>query len=147
LEFIMPINDQDYLRAQGYSVVSSLTKLDLEVTFAGEKAKNIGNYIVEEWFERKIVGRKVGRADEQPLKDRLATYLGGKYTRFRYKFAESKAAAFEQECRDYHQFDGRSHNEIHPDRPNGTKLLCPHADCRAMQIKEITDSMEPLLGD
>lgn len=143
----MPANDQDYLRAQGYSVPFTLTKLDLQVTFAGEKAKRIGNYIVEKWFEKNIFGRKVGRADRQPLKDRLADYLNTKYTRFRYKFAESEAAAFEQECRDYHQFEGRIDNEIHPDRPNGTKLLCPHVDCQARKIQEIADSIEPPLGD
>jgi hypothetical protein len=143
----MSANDQDYLTGEAYSAPLTLTKLDLEVAFAGGNAKKIGNYIVEEYFERTIMGRKVGRADEQPLKDRLAIYLGGKYTRFRYKFAASRAAAFEQECRDYHQFDGRSDNEIHPDRPNGTKLVCPHPDCRATQIQEIAASIDAPLDE
>jgi hypothetical protein len=143
----MSANDQDYFRAEGYSVPYQLTKLDLDVAFARDKAEMIGNYIVELYFERNVVRRKAGRPDEQPLKDRLATYLDSKYTRFRYKFAASKAAAFEQECRDYHQFDGRSDNEIHPDRPNGTKLVCPHPDCRATQIQEIADSIDALLDE
>jgi hypothetical protein len=122
----MSFRDYDYLQSHGYSDDLQLTQLDLDLAFAGANAKKIGNYIVEEHFQGNVLHRKVGQADKQPLKDRLATYFGSRYTRFRYKFAGSAQAAYDQECRDYHHFDGRSDNENHPDTLDGTKLTCPH---------------------
>lgn len=145
LKMDVSCRDYDHLTSQGYSDDLQLTQLDLDLAFAGANAKKIGNYIVEEHFQGNVLHRKVGRADKQPLRDRLATYFGSRYTRFRYKFADSAQTAYEQECRDFHHFDGRSDNENHPDTPDDTKLNCPHPGCKAKQIQEIAESIRSVI--
>ncbi len=71
----------------------------------------------------------VGRSDSdvnQELKARLAT----KYSKFKYSYATSPKAAFEKECRNYHDFGGNKDldNEIHPSRPAGADWECPSCD-------------------
>ena len=68
----------------------------------------------------------VGRADVDVaarLKQWLATK---KYTHFKFEYYSSPKAAFEKECRLYHDWKPQGlDNEIHPDRPNGTDWKCP----------------------
>lgn len=68
----------------------------------------------------------VGRSDDD-IKKRLRGWVGSKYTRFKYSYAESTKDAFQKECRDYHDFGGagKLDNEVHPGRPNGTDWRCP----------------------
>lgn len=68
----------------------------------------------------------VGRSDSD-VAARLKQHVGEKYTRFKYSYAPSPKAAFEKECRNYHDF-GESRlldNNIHPDRPKGANWKCP----------------------
>ena len=69
----------------------------------------------------------VGRSDSdvnQELKARLGS---SRYKEFKYSYATSPKAAFEKECRNYHDFGGseKLDNEIHPSRPAGTNWECP----------------------
>lgn len=137
--------EMGYFQSQGYNLAAwRLTKLDLEVAFQGDNADKIGNYVVEDRSRIQVFGRKAGRTDLQSLKERLADYLSGgkdnpdgKYNFFRFKFADDAKAAFEQECRDYHFFKGKSDNQNHPDRPNGTSHVCPHPGCTELKPSNI----------
>ncbi len=64
----------------------------------------------------------VGRSDADVAK-RLKDHVG-KYSRFKYEYYQSAKAAFEKECRLYHDFSP-SDNKVHPDRPNGSGWACP----------------------
>jgi hypothetical protein len=74
---------------------------------------------------------RVGRSDKN-LNARLKSYVGGKYTRFKYGYNSSAKAAFEKECELYHDWNPPD-NAIHPDRPDGTDWKCPIADCDALE--------------
>lgn len=70
----------------------------------------------------------VGRADDdlnKRLKDHANT---GKYADFKYSYASSPKAAFEKECKNFHDFGGieKLDNKIHPDRPDDAGWKCPH---------------------
>jgi len=77
----------------------------------------------------KFVVKYVGRSDTD-LNQELKARLSSKHKKFKYSYATSPKAAFEKECRNYHDF-GESEeldNEYHPDRPNGTNWKCPVCD-------------------
>lgn len=80
---------------------------------------NAGTFIVE----------YVGRSDSD-VNDRLHDWVGTKYKKFKYSYATSAKAAFEKECRNYHDFGGKEKldNDMHPDRPEGTDWECPDCD-------------------
>lgn len=67
----------------------------------------------------------VGRSDDD-VNDRLHKHIGKKndYKKFKFKYYSSAKAAFEKECRLYHDFKPRD-NIIHPDRPNNSNWKCP----------------------
>lgn len=72
----------------------------------------------------------IGRADNdlnKRLKDHAAT---GKYPDFKYSYASSPKAAFEKECKNFHDFGGvaKLDNKIHPDRPKDTGWKCPYCN-------------------
>lgn len=64
----------------------------------------------------------VGRADVS-VASRLHDHVG-KYDRFKYEYYGSAKAAFEKECRLYHDFEPRD-NKVHPARPAGSGWKCP----------------------
>jgi len=69
----------------------------------------------------------VGRSDDD-LNKRLKKWVGRKnYKRFKYAYFSSPKAAFEKECRLYHDFGGKGKldNDIHPARPENTNWECP----------------------
>ncbi|NOR43963.1 MAG: hypothetical protein GQ534_00120 [Candidatus Delongbacteria bacterium] len=69
----------------------------------------------------------VGRSDDD-LNVRLKDYVNHKkYTHFKYSYATNAKAAFEEECRNYHDW-GSLDNDIHPDRPKGKNYQCPYCD-------------------
>jgi len=85
-----------------------------------------GNYALGREDEKHFYVNYVGRSDEdinQELKARLTL----NYSKFKYSYATSAKAAFEKECRNYHDFGGseKLDNKIHPDRPNETNWKCP----------------------
>ena len=64
----------------------------------------------------------VGRSDVD-INARLKAHVGN-YTRFMFEYRSSPKAAFEQECRLYHDFKP-SDNQAHPARPAGSSWKCP----------------------
>lgn len=69
----------------------------------------------------------VGRSDDD-LNSRLKSWIGKKnYKRFKYDYFPSPKAAFEKECRLYHDFGKKEvlDNDIHPARPENTNWECP----------------------
>lgn len=86
-----------------------------------------GNYALGNVNERGLfVVRYVGRSDAN-LNARLKTWTGKGYQAFKFAYATSPKAAFEKECRNFHDFGGTAKldNNIHPDRPAGSGWNCP----------------------
>ncbi len=73
-----------------------------------------------------FVVKYVGRADSD-LNDRIKHGVG-QYKEFKYSYAKDANAAFEEECRNYHDFGGSDmlDNDIHPDKPDNTDYGCPY---------------------
>ncbi|KAA3634063.1 MAG: hypothetical protein DWP97_07820 [Calditrichaeota bacterium] len=69
---------------------------------------------------------RIGRSDND-INNRLHDYVGD-YVHFKYRYYDTKKAAFEKECSLYHDFEPPD-NVIHPDRPNGTYYSCPISSC------------------
>jgi hypothetical protein len=87
-----------------------------------------GNYALGRRADSgKLKVRYVGRADSD-LNARLRSWVGKtKHPLFKYSYASSAKPAFEKECENYHDFDPPG-NEVHPDRPDGSKWNCPRCD-------------------
>ncbi|MBE9566092.1 MAG: hypothetical protein IMF16_05030 [Proteobacteria bacterium] len=77
----------------------------------------------------KFIVSYVGRSDHN-LNKRLHDWIGS-YSQFKYGHFKTKKAAFEKECRMYHDFGGKNRldNKAHPDRPAGTSYPCPVPGC------------------
>jgi hypothetical protein len=71
---------------------------------------------------------RIGRSDDD-LNKRLHDYEG-QYKSFKYGFLTSIKAAYEKECRLYHDFTPPD-NLIHPARPEGTDYKCPVSGCES----------------
>lgn len=75
----------------------------------------------------KMVVRVVGRADVD-LNAKLRECLGNpKYKAFKYSYASDSKAAYEKECRNWHDFGGvvKLDCKTHPVAPEGSELKCP----------------------
>ncbi len=87
-----------------------------------------GNYILGYVNSQDaFIAQYVDRSDldvKNELKARLSSF---KYKKFKFSYADSPKAAFEKDCRHYHEFGGKEglHNEKHPDRPDGMYWNCP----------------------
>lgn len=64
----------------------------------------------------------VGRSDTD-VNDRLKDHVGS-YAKFKFDYFGSAKAAFQKECRLYHDFDPQD-NKVHPARPPGSGWTCP----------------------
>lgn len=112
-----------------------MTKLEMQGPFllsVGRISETVtktsaGNYALGYVDDEKVFRVKyVGRSDSD-VAARLRKHVGEKYKLFKYSYATSPKAAFEKECRNYHDF-GESRlldNDIHPDRPKGANWKCP----------------------
>ncbi len=62
-----------------------------------------------------------------PAPGRVGIAVDSSYTRFAYSYAASVEAAFEEECRNYHELGGSDglDNEGHPAPPSGSPWICP----------------------
>lgn len=72
----------------------------------------------------------VGRSDTD-LNARLHIQLKEHpHKMFKFSYAQTSIEAFEKECKNYHDFGGRSklENEIHPDKPYAV-CKCPICKC------------------
>lgn len=66
-----------------------------------------------------FVVQYVGRSDSD-VRGRLLQHIDEGYEAFKFSYATSPKAAFEKECKNYHDFEPRN-NKIHPDRPSNSK--------------------------
>lgn len=88
---------------------------------------NAGNYALGYVNDKDVfVVQYVGRSDSN-VNYRIKTHVGEGYKKFKYSYATSPKAAFEKECRNYHDFggpDGKLENKYHPDRPANSGWEC-----------------------
>lgn len=64
----------------------------------------------------------IGRSDLD-VNNQLHVYVG-RYTRFKFVYCSTAQAAFERECKLFHDFAPQD-NLLHPRRPPRTKWTCP----------------------
>ena len=85
-----------------------------------------GNYALGRTGDDTFFVSYVGRSDSD-INQELKVRLTLNYAKFKYSYATSPKAAFEKECRNYHDFGGseKLDNKIHPSRPPGTGWKCP----------------------
>lgn len=87
-----------------------------------------GNYALGYVSDSSFRVKYVGRSDDD-LNRRLKSWVGerSEYKKFKYSYATSPKAAFEKECKNYHDFGGSEEldNEQHPQCPYGTNWKCP----------------------
>ena len=97
------------------------TVIDREVTKTSPGNYGLGHTNDGGGFTVKYVGRS-----DVDVNDRLKDWVGS-YKEFKFSCAGTPKAAFEKECRNYHDFGGREKldNEQHPARPSGTGWTCP----------------------
>ncbi len=87
-----------------------------------------GNYAFgiskSDGFYVKYVGRSDSNVSQEII-DRMPSYP--QCSHFKYSYATSKKAAFEKECKNYHDFGENKKllNRIHPDQPDNTDYHCP----------------------
>ena len=103
-------------------------KLDNETIDKEVTKISPGNYALgKENKEGGLIIKYVGRADKD-LNGRLKSWVDERsYTHFKYSYASSIKNAFEEECRNYHDWKNLD-NDIHPDRPDGKDYKCPYCD-------------------
>jgi hypothetical protein len=65
----------------------------------------------------------VGRSDDD-VAGRLTQHVPKWHPHFKFGYYSSPQAAFEKECRLYHDFTPQE-NEVHPARPRNTNWSCP----------------------
>jgi len=87
-----------------------------------------GNYALgKKRDDGKFLVLYVGRSDDD-LNDRLKKYVNNpRYLLFKFSYASSPKAAYEKECRNYHDFDPPD-NDVHPRKPDGQNWKCPVCD-------------------
>lgn len=91
--------------------------------------KSPGSFVLGHVDENgNFVPRRVGRADmnlEQELE--LQAQLNNPYTAFKFRYAATPHAAFDQQCSDFHACGECEalENKHHPMRPSHTDWSCP----------------------
>jgi hypothetical protein len=87
-----------------------------------------GNYALGYVSNLTFHVRYVGRSDTD-LNSRLKKWVNNsQYKRFKFSYATSPKAAFDKECKNYHDFGGDKgelDNDEHPQRPEGADWKCP----------------------
>lgn len=100
-----------------YSLTSSGVSANVTKTSPGAYA--LGSLKEDDTF----VVSYVGRSDDD-VAGRLLQHVPERYTHFKYDYFSSAKAAFEKECRLYHDFDPPD-NKVHPARPKNANWSCP----------------------
>lgn len=103
-------------------------KLDAETIEKKVTKVSPGNYALGQKNKKgNFVVKYVGRADKN-VKTRLKSWVGKTdHPLFKFCYASSAKEAFENECKNFHDFNP-SGNDIHPDRPDGATWECPSCD-------------------
>lgn len=99
--------------------VLSTNQVDVSVTGKGPGAYALGATNANGGLNVSYVGRS-----DSDLNARLKQHVGS-YTHFKYGFYSTAIAAYEKECRLYHDFGTSGANEVHPARPAGSSAKCP----------------------
>jgi len=91
--------------------------------------KSPGAYIIVYTKEKTFYVLYVGRSDKD-LNKRLKEHIDEKekYKQFKYDYYDSAKAAYEKECKLWHDFggpEGKLDNKNHPDKPEGSNWKCP----------------------
>lgn len=98
-------------------------KIDAVVT-----KKSPGVYVLDRSSSGGFTVHYAGRSDDD-VAGRLKQHAGDEiYKYFKFEYASSSKAAFEMECRLYHEFNPPD-NDIHPAKPKGTSYVCPVLTC------------------
>jgi len=113
-----------------------MVKLDMNGSYELKKEKieekitkiSSGNYALGHIKDKSFIVEYVGRSDDD-LNKRLIKWVSS-YKRFKFSYATSPKAAFEKECKNYHDFGENKSldNKIHPDRPDGSSWACSDCD-------------------
>lgn len=112
-----------------------MPSLDMKGPYALTKSKidevvtktSAGNYALGHTNDNgAFIVQYVGRSDSD-VNAELKSKTNTKYKQFKFSYATSPKAAFEKECRNYHDFGGKDKldNDIHPARPADTDWKCP----------------------
>ena len=102
--------------------LSKALSLSADVINRNVAVNQIGAYALGYTSDNIFYVQYVGRSDSD-LNGRLLQH-DGVYSQFMYGYYYSSKAAYEKECRLYHQFTPPD-NDIHPARPSGTNHTCP----------------------
>ncbi len=89
----------------------------------------IGNYALGHMKGNTFIVEYVGRSDND-VAWRLECHIPEGYQYFKFSYANTIKAAFEKECRNYHDFgeNVQLNNKIHPNRPKGCNYECPRCN-------------------
>jgi len=107
----------------GFSALHGITKENIKLYVPSGP----GCYVLDRSTTAGFEVHYTGRADYD-LPKRLSDYVGTKYLYFKFLSLPSRQAAFEMECKVYHNLKPVD-NLIHPDAPDGTNYTCPAAGC------------------
>jgi hypothetical protein len=89
-----------------------------------------GTFALDRRDDRVFKVSRVGRSDGD-INARLKSQVGCGYKYFTFGYSASAQAAFEKECKLYHDFEPPD-NAVHPDRPEGSNWTCPVEGCDAL---------------
>jgi len=89
-------------------------------------SNKIGNFALGFEKGKGFVPKYVGRSDSD-VRGELLNYLDDKshHEEFMFSYVSTIKEAYEQECKNFHDFKKQLENENHPDSPDGTNLKCP----------------------
>ena len=83
-----------------------------------------GTYVLGDTDAEGFHPRCVGRSDFD-VAARIREYVGA-YSEFKFAYCETARAAFERECRLYHEFAPSLDSQLHPSRRAYSDWRCPH---------------------
>ncbi len=102
--------------------------LNETVVSARVASSMIGNYALGYISEAGgFYPQYAGRSDHDVRGRLLEWERTGSYAAFKFSYAATVREAFEQECRNYHEFPNLE-NDVHPARPQGMDWPCPLCD-------------------
>ena len=107
----------------GFSDLHSITKENIKLHVPSEP----GCYVLDRSTTGGFEVHYTGRADYD-LASRLNDYVGKRYLYFKFLSLSNRKAAFEMECKVYHNLKPVD-NLIHPDAPDGTNYTCQMPGC------------------